>query len=200
MISFILGFFRLGFIDVVLSRALLRGFVTAVAFIILMSVHPIVYRVTHLTHCFHSEQLIPMLGLTALEHKLNPQTTLEKILFLVENGFTRSHRPTAFISATALVTLVMLRMLKVSLRQYKWVTRVPEVLIVVIVSTSSFYCPGNCVIYNFMFAVLSDKFRWDDDGIAILGDVPIHTGGHFIKFPVHHHNIPYLRQTTSTAV
>ncbi len=37
-ISFILGFFRLGFIDVVLSRALLRGFVTAVAFIILMFV------------------------------------------------------------------------------------------------------------------------------------------------------------------
>ena len=28
--SFVLGFFRLGFIDVVLSRALLRGFITAV--------------------------------------------------------------------------------------------------------------------------------------------------------------------------
>jgi MFS superfamily sulfate permease-like transporter len=36
LISFLLGFFRLGFIDVVLSRALLRGFVTAVAVVIMM--------------------------------------------------------------------------------------------------------------------------------------------------------------------
>ncbi|KAI0295278.1 sulfate anion transporter [Russula brevipes] len=165
LISFILGFFRLGFIDVVLSRALLRGFVAAIACIILI------------------EQLIPMLGLTALEHKLNPETTLEKILFLVEYGFTRGHRPTAFVSTCALVALVMLRMLKASLRRFKWVVRIPEVLIVVIIST-----------------ILSDEFRWDDDGIAILGNVPIHTGGHFIKFPFHHHSVPYLRQTTSTAV
>ncbi len=38
LISFLLGIFRLGFLDVVLSRALLRGFVTAVAVVIMMSV------------------------------------------------------------------------------------------------------------------------------------------------------------------
>lgn len=37
-----LGFFRLGFIDVVLSRALLRGFITGVAVVILLFV-PIAY-------------------------------------------------------------------------------------------------------------------------------------------------------------
>jgi hypothetical protein len=79
-----------------------------------------------------------MLGLTALEHTVKPETTLEKIFFLVEYGFTRSHRPTFFVSACALVALVMLRLLKASLRQFKWVARVPEVLIVVIVSTSTF--------------------------------------------------------------
>jgi hypothetical protein len=84
-----------------------------------------------------SEQLIPMLGLTVLEHTLKPETTLEKILFLVEHGVTRAHRPTSFVSACALVSLVTLRMLKASLRRYKWVARVPEVLIVVIVSTST---------------------------------------------------------------
>jgi hypothetical protein len=78
-----------------------------------------------------------MLGLTALEHTLKPETTLEKIFFLVEYGVTRAHRPTSFISACALASLVTLRMLKASLRQYKWVARVPEVLIVVIVSTST---------------------------------------------------------------
>lgn len=36
LILFLLGFFRLGFIDVVLSRALLTGFVTAVAVVIMM--------------------------------------------------------------------------------------------------------------------------------------------------------------------
>lgn len=38
LISFLLGLFRLGFLDVVLSRALLRGFVTAVAVVIMMFV------------------------------------------------------------------------------------------------------------------------------------------------------------------
>lgn len=94
-----------------------------------------------LAHSPYSEQLIPMLGLVALEHKLNPHTTPEKILFLVENGFTRAHRPSAFVSVIALIALVMLRMLKAALRRYKWVTRVPEVLIVVIVSTSMFHLP-----------------------------------------------------------
>jgi len=83
-----------------------------------------------------------MLGLVELEHSLHPQTTLEKMFFLVEYGFTRSHRPTAFVSTCALVVLVLLRLLKASLRQFKWVARVPEVLIVVIVSTSTFFAPG----------------------------------------------------------
>ena len=36
LFTFLLGFARLGFIDVILSRALLRGFVTAVAVVITM--------------------------------------------------------------------------------------------------------------------------------------------------------------------
>ena len=79
-----------------------------------------------------------MLGLATLEHKLNPQTTLEKVLFLVEHGFTQGHRPTALVSACALAALVVLRLLKAALRRYKWITRIPEVLIVVIISTSAF--------------------------------------------------------------
>lgn len=35
-----LGFFRLGFIDVVLSRALLQGFISAIAVVIMMLVIP----------------------------------------------------------------------------------------------------------------------------------------------------------------
>jgi MFS superfamily sulfate permease-like transporter len=36
LMTFLLGIFRLGFLDAVLSRALLRGFITAVAFVILI--------------------------------------------------------------------------------------------------------------------------------------------------------------------
>lgn len=81
-----------------------------------------------------------MLGLTALEHTLKPQTTLEKIFLLVQYGFTEAHRPTAFVSACALISLVALRILKASLRRYQWVTTIPEVLIVVIISTSACVC------------------------------------------------------------
>jgi hypothetical protein len=140
-----------------------------------------------------------MLGLTALEHKVKPETTLEKIFFLVEFGFTSAHRPTFVVSACALGTLVILRLLKATLRQFKWVARVPEVLIVVIVSTRAFLflvSPST----SLASAVLSDGLRWDDDGIDILGKVPIHTGGHFIKFPLHHHHLRYMKETTSTAV
>ena len=90
------------------------------------------------TYVSPSEQLIPMLGLTTLEQKLKPETTLEKLFFLVEHGFTQSHRLTALVSACALVSLVVLRMLKASLRRFKWLKYIPEVLIVVIISTSAF--------------------------------------------------------------
>ena len=36
LFSFLLGIFRLGFIDVVLSRALMRGFMIAIALVIMM--------------------------------------------------------------------------------------------------------------------------------------------------------------------
>ncbi|ETW75348.1 sulfate transporter [Heterobasidion irregulare TC 32-1] len=165
LISFVLGFLRLGFLDVVLSRALLRGFITAVAFVILI------------------EQLIPMFGLVALEHHVNPQTTFDKALFLIEYGFTHFHQPTAIVSFGALLTLMLLRSVKNLFKNYPWIYRIPEVLLVVIVST-----------------ILSDKFDWDQDGIEILGSVPINTGKHFFKFPLHHSHLKYLRGTTSTAV
>ncbi|TCD66273.1 hypothetical protein EIP91_001602 [Steccherinum ochraceum] len=165
LISFLLGFFRLGFLDVVLSRALLRGFVTAVAVVISI------------------EQLIPMFGLTALHHQVNPQSTLEKFVFLVDNAFTNGHRTTTIISFAALAALVLMRNFKNLFKKYWFIYRIPEVLIVVVVST-----------------VLSDEFGWDEDGVDILGSVPINVGGDFVRFPLHKITLRYLRKTTSTAV
>ncbi|KAH9888425.1 sulfate anion transporter [Cubamyces lactineus] len=165
LISFLLGLFRLGFLDVVLSRALLRGFVTAVAVVIM------------------TEQLIPMFGLTNLEHVLQPKSTLDKLFFLVENVFTHAHRLTALISFGALAVLVGMRAIKRAGKRYWFIYRLPEVFIVVVVST-----------------LLSDKFDWDQDGVEILGSVPINTGSSFVQFPLRKVTMRFLRRTTSTAV
>lgn len=165
LISFLLGFFRLGFIDVVLSRALLRGFISAVALVIMV------------------EQLIPMFGLTALMRAADPEHTFEKVMFLVEHAFTQSKWLTTTISFTALGSLVALRSFKSLFKNTWWIYRLPEVLIVVVVST-----------------ILSSQFRWDKDGVDILGAVSISTGESFIEFPLSGSNIKLMHRTTSTAV
>ncbi|TBU22922.1 sulfate anion transporter [Dichomitus squalens] len=165
LISFLLGLFRLGFMDVVLSRALLRGFVTAVAVVIMI------------------EQLIPMFGLTELEHVLQPKSTLEKLLFLIENAFTHAHELTTFISFGALGVLVALRTFRMTFKKYWFIYRLPEVFIVVVVST-----------------ILSDEWEWDKDGVEILGSVPINTGNSLVQFPLRHMTLKYLRKTTPTAI
>ncbi|KAI0029824.1 sulfate anion transporter [Vararia minispora EC-137] len=165
IMSFVLGFFRLGFLDVVLSRALLRGFITAIAVVIAV------------------EQFIPMLGLVALEHEVNPQTTLQKIGFLLKYGFTRFHRPTAILSFSAFLILVAVRNLKVYIKKWPILYRIPEVLVLVIVST-----------------LLCDEFNWDEDGIDVLGVVNISTGKNFVAFPLRHSALKYVHQTTSAAV
>ncbi|KAL1662674.1 sulfate transporter family-domain-containing protein [Schizophyllum commune] len=116
LITFLLGFFRLGFIDVVLSRALLRGFITAIAIIISI------------------EQLIPMLGLVPLEHTLHPSTTIEKFMFIIKN-LDHLHYLTAIISFSTLLALIAVRNVKGRFRKYWFIYRIPEVLLVVVAST-----------------------------------------------------------------
>ncbi|KAF9519411.1 hypothetical protein BS47DRAFT_1370775 [Hydnum rufescens UP504] len=139
-ISFLLGFLRLGFIDVVLNRALLRGFITAVAVVIMV------------------EQLIPMIGIEDLQHEQNPSphTTLEKIFFL-------------------------LRFAAIGPR-WAWIKYIPEVFILVVVST-----------------ILSGLYGWREQGVSILGRMTVDTGNLF-DFPLTKHTTKYFKQTTSTAI
>ncbi|KAF9047571.1 sulfate anion transporter [Panaeolus papilionaceus] len=164
LISFLLGFFRLGFIDVVLSRALLRGFIASVAVIIMI------------------EQLISMLGLTALLHTVDPETTLQKFKFLMEYGLTHAHALTTTISFGALFMLVAMRSFKDRFRKTWWIYRIPEVLVVVILST-----------------VMSAQLDWDKDGIQVLGHVDVQTGNSFFEFPLRAANLKFLQRTTSIA-
>ncbi|CAK5275870.1 unnamed protein product [Mycena citricolor] len=165
LFAFLLGFFRLGFIDVVLSRALLRGFISAIAVVIL------------------TEQLVPMFGLSELMRQYHPESTFDKALFLIEHVFPSANVRTTIVSFSALAVLVALRAIKAVFQKYWWIYRVPEVLVVVILST--FLC---------------SEFRWDEEGVAILGAVPITSMGSFVQVPFQAANLKYLRRTTSTSI
>src|SRR6266550_1367823 len=77
-----------------------------------------------------------MFGLTALQHVLDPETALQKLQFLVQNVFSHAHRMTAIISFGALLSLVLFRAFKGLFKNKWWIYNLPEILIVVVVSTS----------------------------------------------------------------
>ena len=119
LITLLLGLLRLGFLDAVLSRPLLRGFVTAVGAVIAVS------------------QSIILLGLQqrASEADVQAGSTLEKAVFLVEN-LGHTHGLTALISAVSIVFLITSRQVKRRfVDRYPAIRFIPEILIAVVVST-----------------------------------------------------------------
>ena len=92
----------------------------------------------HVIYIRNSEQLTPMFGLSKLIRIADPETTLEKFLFLLRNAFTKSNPLTTTISFSALFSLVALRELKNKFKGTWWIYRIPEVLVVVLVSTCAF--------------------------------------------------------------
>ena len=80
-----------------------------------------------------------MFGLTKLFHAADPETTLDKLHFLIHNTITNSNRLTAIISFSALFALIALRYVKNKFQGISCIYRLPEVLIVVVASTSLFY-------------------------------------------------------------
>jgi MFS superfamily sulfate permease-like transporter len=82
-----------------------------------------------------------MTGLTSLAAAVHPHTTLDKIVFLVENAW-RAHKPTALVSFAALGALVALRAVKRACKGVWGVQRLPEVLIVVVGATGTWTSPA----------------------------------------------------------
>lgn len=74
-----------------------------------------------------------MLGLLPLENIHRPKTTMDKIFFLVEH-VPNLHTPTAMVAFGAFGALVIFKYIK-GLFKSGWIRGIPEVLIVVIVST-----------------------------------------------------------------
>lgn len=100
----------------------MRGFITAVGLVILIS------------------QMVSVLGLESLLAQAHGSSSSvpEKIAFLFTH-LNHVHRPTMIVSAVAAAILIGMKLLKGRLRDRKstrWIKFVPEVLIVVVGATS----------------------------------------------------------------
>lgn len=116
--TFLLGIFRLGFLDSLMSRALLRGFITAVAIVVMV------------------QQSITLLGLVKLSEEWGiseASSTIDRIVFLAEN-ITQLHVLTTATSAIACIVLFGARVIKAKFPSVRWLQLLPEVLLVVVAS------------------------------------------------------------------
>ena len=140
-----------------------------------------------------------MLGLVEIEKIVDPETTLEKLIFLIRNAATHEHRPTTLVSFGSLGVLVLLRWFKNSCKNYWFIYRVPEVLVVVVLTTCKFskYRRDH---FSIPPLVLSDTYDWDSHGIGILGAVSVKTDNALVQFPIRKSTMRYLQDTTSTAM
>ena len=147
-----LGIFRLGFLDSVLSRALLRGFVLAVACVVMIDM---------------SETMLGLIppknqckDLGGTNHPNPFEMTNEEpispfeLLMQIISNLSHSHLLTCTISFCSVGFLTMAKVVKTVFKQKKRVTLIPEILVLVIVTT-----------------LMSKFFRWDCQGVAILNDV-----------------------------
>lgn len=118
-LTLLAGVLRLGFLDSVLSRPLLRGFITAVAVVIVF------------------DQSIPALGLSALaEHTgVVHFSPIEKAVFVLRN-LSNVHRLTMALSLSSIAILIITRTSKKRLaKRIPWIISIPDILLVVLVTT-----------------------------------------------------------------
>lgn len=113
------GLLRFGFLESVLSRALLRGFISAVGFVMVIDQLPAELGIAHL--------LNTEIGAHA--------TTWEKLVF-ISTHFHKTHALTALVAFTAMFVIISFRLFKAKVSHtFKKIIFVPEILIVVIAST-----------------------------------------------------------------
>lgn len=114
----IAGFARLGFLDSVLSRPFLRGFISAIGVVIAV------------------DQLIPELGLGKLaeQEKVGHASSIDKLRFIFSN-LDKTHTLTLTVAASSFVTIMVCREIKRRMQpRYPGVAYVPDRFLVVVLS------------------------------------------------------------------
>ncbi|KAI8587727.1 sulfate transporter family-domain-containing protein [Geranomyces variabilis] len=141
--TFLLGFFRLGFLDSVLSRALLRGFVLAVAIVVMIDMSEVLLGIVPpINQCGHTGQPAPSKG--------ESESPIHKLIETVAN-LSAAHVLTTCLSVASITFLLGIKAMKKRYNKVKWLQIVPEILVLVVVTTA-----------------LSKALAWDCQGVAIL--------------------------------
>lgn len=112
------GLGRLGFLDSVLSRPFLRGFISAIGFVIAV------------------DQLIPELGLAriAAETGVSHGSSVDKIEFIIRN-LGRAHKLTVIVAFVSFALMLVMRELKKRLQpRHNWVAYIPDRFLTVVAS------------------------------------------------------------------
>ncbi|KAI8362631.1 sulfate transporter family-domain-containing protein [Blakeslea trispora] len=119
--TLLLGIFRLGFLDSLMSRALLRGFISGVALVVMV------------------QQAITLLGLVELSRTwgiTEASTTIERLYFLFKN-FGYAHKLSSIFSITTIAFLLLMRSFKSRYGADKnWLQLLPDVLFAVVLAIS----------------------------------------------------------------
>lgn len=148
LFTFILGFFRLGFLDSVLSRALLRGFVLAVACVVMIDMTPILLGLYPPTgQCLDRN---PPPAFPVPTEPTEPESPFQKLLSILLH-LPNSHFLTSALSFCSISFLLFFRTIKKQHPQNRTLQLVPEILVLVVVSV-----------------VITQFLRWDCSGVAIL--------------------------------
>ncbi|CAO1600272.1 hypothetical protein XANCAGTX0491_003969 [Xanthoria calcicola] len=167
-VIFIAGLTRLGFLDSVLSRPFLRGFISAIGFVILV------------------DQLIPEMGLVHVAHHVggvSHGSSLDKIIFLARNA-EKAHRLTCAVAFGSFAVIMVCREVKRRLQP-----RIPSIA----------YVPDRFMIVV-LSAILTGVFRWDRQGLEILGEVKSSTDFPFtFRFPFIPAHMQHVREAMSTS-
>ncbi|WWD16428.1 hypothetical protein CI109_100854 [Kwoniella shandongensis] len=170
VITSVLGLLRLGLLDVVLSKALLSGFITAVGIIIFI------------------EQLVPMLGMAAIVahpdmHQDPPTLPISKFIFTLKH-LDHVNKTTAILSFTSLGFLILARVVKQRIASRPgglWVKYIPEILVLVVGTTA-----------------LTSALRWDKLGVEVLGTIKGGSSIPF-GWPISGRTMKYFNYTLPTA-
>ena len=116
LFSFLLGLVRLGFLDSILSRPILAGFINAVALILI------------------SEQLNALLG---IKHT-GGGTPAEALVYAVSH-ISQAHLLTVLISVFCIVSMLSVRHIKSCFPDNVWLQCFPDILFIVVIVTSVSY-------------------------------------------------------------
>ncbi|KAI8941816.1 hypothetical protein NX059_003016 [Plenodomus lindquistii] len=160
------GFFRLGFLDNVLSRPFLRGFISAIGVVIFV------------------DQLIPQMGLARLAaDQVSHGSCLDKLVFLFRH-VGQAHGLTCAMSFTAFAIIMFFREFKKRLQpRYPNVAYIPDRFVVVVLS-----------------ALLTWRYRLDQQGLAVLGDVNSSGRIFSVHFPFETSHLKYASDAINTAL